>query len=405
MGSIDPSERMPEKQQYWAPKRKREQGQHQFQRCRMKEKATMANEDQGPQLLSVFSYCYSFSYLTLPPLRLPNFRGQKEKTQQLIHKQQAQSKRDMQTENQTQVTEFLIQGFSDHPNLQALIFIVFLFIYLVTLTGNLTILILMCIDLRLHKPMYFFLTNLAILDICFTSMTLPKLLAISLTESKTISFKACMAQLYLVMVCASGEFYLLCAMAYDRYVAICNPLRYSVVMNKRVCILLSASSWLAAFLDSLPHSVSISYSSFCGHNVINHFFCDFQTLLKLSCSDTSMIKLLMVTLNLSLVLGLLIFILTSYIYIISTILKIQSVEGRHKAFSTCSSHLTVIVIYSGTVLFVYMRPFTMDTRPEDKLFGVLFNVIIPMLNPIIYSLRNKDVKDALRKAMSGRLRD
>ncbi|XP_029435902.1 olfactory receptor 5V1-like [Rhinatrema bivittatum] len=311
----------------------------------------------------------------------------------------------MQTENQTQVTEFLIQGFSDHPNLQALIFIVFLFIYLVTLTGNLTILILMCIDLRLHKPMYFFLTNLAILDICFTSMTLPKLLAISLTESKTISFKACMAQLYLVMVCASGEFYLLCAMAYDRYVAICNPLRYSVVMNKRVCILLSASSWLAAFLDSLPHSVSISYSSFCGHNVINHFFCDFQTLLKLSCSDTSMIKLLMVTLNLSLVLGLLIFILTSYIYIISTILKIQSVEGRHKAFSTCSSHLTVIVIYSGTVLFVYMRPFTMDTRPEDKLFGVLFNVIIPMLNPIIYSLRNKDVKDALRKAMSGRLRD
>ncbi|XP_029435749.1 olfactory receptor 1020-like [Rhinatrema bivittatum] len=311
----------------------------------------------------------------------------------------------MQTENQTQVTEFLIQGFSDHPNLQVLLFIVFLFIYLVTLTGNLTILILMCIDSRLHKPMYFFLSNLAILDISFTSITLPKMLVISVAKSKAISFQACMAQLYLIMSFTGVELYLLCAMAYDRYVAICNPLRYSVVMNKRVCIVLSASSWIAGFLDIVPHSVSISYSSFCGHNVINHVFCDFQTLLKLSCSDTSNIKLLMVTLNLFLVIGLFLLILTSYVHIISAILKIQSAEGRHKAFSTCSSHLTVVIIYSGAVLFVYMRPLSMETRPEDKLFGVLFNAVIPMLNPIIYSLRNKDVKDALRKVMSGRLRD
>ncbi|XP_030042667.1 olfactory receptor 5V1-like [Microcaecilia unicolor] len=303
----------------------------------------------------------------------------------------------MQRQNESQIREFLLLGFSDYPNLQILLFVVFLFIYLFTITGNLAILTLMCIDSRLHKPMYFFLSNLALLDICLASCTLPKIMAISVMDNKAISFLGCMTQLYLIMSFTGTEFYLLTAMAYDRYVAICNPLRYSIIMNKRVCALLSASSWVAGFLDVLPHSLSISYSSFCGHNKINHLFCDFQAMLKLSCSDASTIKLLMVTLNLSLVLGCFSLILTSYFHIISSILKIQSVEGRRKAFSTCSSHLTVVVIYSGAVLFVYMRPLSMEIRPQDKLLGALYNAVIPMLNPIIYSLRNKDVKDALMK--------
>ncbi|XP_030042669.1 olfactory receptor 5V1-like [Microcaecilia unicolor] len=303
----------------------------------------------------------------------------------------------MESKNETQVAEFIILGFSDFPNLQILVFVVFLCIYLVTLMGNIIILTLMCIDSRLHKPMYFFLSNLAFLDICYISDTLPKLLVIFITGSKIISFLGCMTQLYLLLAFASVEFYLLAVMAYDRYVAVCNPLRYSVIMSKRVCGLLAISSWVAGFLDILPHVVFTSRFSFCGHNQINHFFCDLQTLLKLSCSDTSIIKIIVMTLNLFLIMGCFLLTLTSYIYIISAVLKIHSSEGRYKAFSTCSSHLTVVCIYYGTIVFVYMRPQGKHTTPGDKLFGALYNAVIPMLNPIIYSLRNKDVKAALWK--------
>ncbi|XP_030042670.1 olfactory receptor 5V1-like [Microcaecilia unicolor] len=311
----------------------------------------------------------------------------------------------LQSRNQTKVVDFLILGFSDLPRLQMLIFVVFLFIYLVTLTGNIVILTLTCMDSRLHKPMYFFLCNLAILDISYTSDTLPKMLVITLTENKVISFQACMTQLYLIMSFTGVEFYLLTAMAYDRYVAICNPLRYSVLMNKRVCALLATSSWIAGFLDSIPHIVLTAQASFCGNNELNHFFCDLQTLLKLSCSDVSIVQVFMTSLNLCLVMGCFLLTLTSYVYIISAILKINSKEGRRKAFSTCSSHFTVVVIYYVTVLSVYMRPVNMNTMPGEKLFGALYNAVIPMLNPIIYSLRNKDVKDALRKCAGRRIVD
>ncbi|XP_029435744.1 olfactory receptor 13D1-like [Rhinatrema bivittatum] len=244
---------------------------------------------------------------------------------------QAISTRDMEWENQTQVTEFLILGIPEYPELQSLLFVVFLSIYLVTLMGNLAILTLMSINSHLHKPMYFFLGNLAFVDICLTSCALPKMLAIFLMNNKAISFQACMAQLYLLMAFLSVEFFLLTAMAYDRYVAICNPLHYTVVMNKRVCILLSAVSWIIGFLDPLPHRVTISHLSFCGHNVVNHLFCDFQTMLKLSCSDISIIKLTMLTLNLGLALGAILLILTSYVQIILAILKIQSMEGRQSS--------------------------------------------------------------------------
>ncbi|XP_029435748.1 olfactory receptor 13D1-like [Rhinatrema bivittatum] len=311
--------------------------------------------------------------------------------------------KDLQRENQSQVTEFLILGFSEYPKLKSFLFVVFLSIYLITLFGNLTLLIVMCIDSRLHKPMYFFLSNLAILDICLTSCTLPKMLTIFIIDNKVISFQACMTQLYLLMSFTSVEFFLLGVMAFDRYVAICNPLHYSIIMNKRVRILLSACSWSLGFLDALPHSVFISNFSFCGHNIINHLFCDFYTMLKLSCSDTSTIKLLALTLNLCLALVDILLILTSYAQIISAILKIQSVEGRSKAFSTCSSHLMVVGIYSGTAIFVYLRPHTKNTTAVFKLFDALHNTLIPMMNPIIYSLRNKDVKAALMKVTQGRL--
>ncbi|XP_029435901.1 olfactory receptor 1009-like [Rhinatrema bivittatum] len=304
--------------------------------------------------------------------------------------------------NQTEVTEFIILGFSNHQNFKSLLFVVFLLIYLVTLLGNLTLLTVMSIDSRLHTPMYFFLSNLAFVDICLTSCTLPKILAILLTDNKFISFRACMTQLYLLFSFASVEFFQLCAMAYDRYVAICNPLRYSVIMNKRVCILLTAISWTLGFLDGLPQSVTVSNFSFCGHNVIDHLFCDFHAILKLSCSDTSSLELLMHTLNACLASVSVLFILTSYAQIISTILKIQNVERRRKAFSTCSSHLTVVSIYSATVFFAYLRPQSKNATTFDKLSDSLYNTLIPMLNPLIYSLRNKDVKAALMKITQGR---
>ncbi|XP_030042656.1 olfactory receptor 5A2-like [Microcaecilia unicolor] len=308
----------------------------------------------------------------------------------------------MQRGNQTQVTEFIILGFSDYPNLQVLLFVVFLCIYLVTLMGNLTILTLICIDSRLHTPMYFFLSNLGFLDVCLTSCTLPKMLSIYLMDDNRISFVGCMTQLYLLMSFTSVEFYLLTAMAYDRYVAICNPLRYSVIMNKRLCALLSLISWVIGFLDPLTQSLSISYSSFCGHNMIDHFFCDFQTIMQLSCSDTSSIKLLTNTLNLSLAMVSLVLILTSYSYIISSILKMQSVKGRYKVFSTCSSHLTVVTMYYGSAIFVYLTPISESTRSVHKLLDTSYSTVIPMMNPIIYSLRNKDIKAALKKGMEGR---
>ncbi|XP_030042643.1 olfactory receptor 5V1-like [Microcaecilia unicolor] len=312
--------------------------------------------------------------------------------------------RHVQRGNQTQVTEFIILGFSDYPNLQILLFMVFLTIYLVTLMGNLTILTLMCIDSRLHTPMYFFLGNLAILDVGLISCTIPKMLSIFLMDNKGISFLGCLTQLYLLMSFTCVEFCLLTVMAYDRFVAICNPLRYSVIMNKMVCTLLSATSWAVGFLEVVPHSVYLSHYSFCGHNVINHLFCDFRTLLKLSCSDTSFLTLLKFTLNLFLVLVSLVFILTSYSQIISSILKMQSVKGRYKAFSTCSSHLIVVSMYFGTAFFVYLRPMSKSERSVDKLFDALYSTLIPMLNPIIYSLRNKDIKAALKKGMEGRTR-
>nr|XP_033780521.1 olfactory receptor 1L4-like [Geotrypetes seraphini] len=303
------------------------------------------------------------------------------------------------TENMTMVTEFIILGLSDNPKLQVPLFLVFLLNYLITLLGNLVIITLICADPRLHTPMYFFLSNLSVTDICYTSVIIPKLLGIFLLGFNTISYAGCLAQLYFFMGFASLEIFLLTVMAYDRYVAICHPLRYSLIMNWRVCILMVVTSWIIAFLNSSPTTAFVSLLSFCGSNKIDHFFCDLTPLLKLSSTDTAstQVVILIETTLVSLIPFLLTII--SYIYIISAILRIRSKEGRYKAFSTCSSHLTVVSVFYVSVFSVYLTPASVSSLGLGKILSVLYTTVTPMLNPIIYSLRNQEVKNALKKLL------
>ncbi|XP_069057610.1 olfactory receptor 5AR1-like [Pleurodeles waltl] len=300
-------------------------------------------------------------------------------------------------ENQTIMMEFIIVGFAVSQDLKPILFTVFLLVYMLILCGNLVIIVAVFMDLRLKTPMYLFLQNLSFLDIFCTSVTFPKLLAILLDKSRTISFIGCITQIYFFLSFTSTEFYLLAAMAYDRYVAICHPLRYTVIMNKRSCILLLAISWMPGFLDTVPHAVLGSQLSFCGSNVINHFFCDLTALMKLSCSDTHAVETLIFAEGVFA--GMIPFTLTitSYVYIIRVILKIHSVEGRRKAFSTCTSHLTIVTVFYGAVICMYVRPASSYLLEQDKLFSVLYTAFIPMFNPLIYSLRNQDMNVALRK--------
>ncbi|XP_069057593.1 olfactory receptor 5AR1-like [Pleurodeles waltl] len=265
-----------------------------------------------------------------------------------------------------------------------------------TVLTNLAIVSIIYADSHLHKPMYFFLMNLSLLDISFTSVTSPKLLTIFITEPSRISFHGCMSQLYFATSFTSTEFYLLTAMAYDRYVAICNPLRYTVIMNMKICVLLAAISWTIGFLDTLPPLALVCRLSFCNSRIINHFFCDLRALIRLSCDDTLIMELLIYVEGVFI--GFVPFLLTlmSYTYIISTIIKIRSADRRWRTFSTCASHLTVVIIFYGTVMCTYMQPTTSNPQYQDKLFSVLYTTFIPLSNPLIYTLRNKDVKKALK---------
>ncbi|XP_078510263.1 olfactory receptor 1C1-like [Lissotriton helveticus] len=303
----------------------------------------------------------------------------------------------MEKLNQSFYTEFSILGLSQNSQLQVLIFIVFFCMYLTTLLGNLVIITIICADSHLQKPMYYFLMNLSFLDICFTSGTIPKMLEICLTGNKSINFFACILQLYVCTSFISTEFFLLSVMALDRYVAICQPLRYTVIMSKRAVVLLAVASWMLGFLDIIPHAVLISNLSFCGSHEINHFFCDFTALLKLSCSDTFFINI--VTFAEGAVMGLCPFILTiiSYVLIITNIMKMSSTSGRQKSFSTCSAHLTAVIMFYGSEFGAYMKTTSEVSLEKDKLFAVMFTIVIPMLNPFIYSLRNNEVRRALRK--------
>ncbi|XP_074046452.1 olfactory receptor 5V1-like [Macrotis lagotis] len=303
--------------------------------------------------------------------------------------------------NQTVVTEFVFLGFSNQPVLQGLFFIIFLIVYLVTLVGNLLILTAIRINPVLHTPMYYFLSNLSFLDICYTSTTIPIMLMNFFREKKTISYEGCLSQLFFLVTFAGCECVLLAAMAYDRFIAICYPLRYPVLMSKRVCAYLAAGSWLCGLVDSVVHTGLTTTLTLCGPNQISNFFCDIPLLLKLSCSDTSLNELALLVASAFMGLSPCLFTAVSYILIISAILKIQSAQGRQKAFSTCASHITVVVIYYGTIDFNYDRPSSASSLEIDILASVLFCIVTPMLNPIIYSLRNKDVKVALRKIFEG----
>ncbi|XP_031761634.1 olfactory receptor 1019-like [Xenopus tropicalis] len=301
------------------------------------------------------------------------------------------------TENKSGATGFLIVGFSDSPELQGPLFLFFLIIYLVTVWGNLLIVSLISTDSLLQTPMYFFLCNLSCLDISYSSVTAPYLLHIFSTGNNNISFEKCMVQLYFFGSFTVTEYMLLTTMAYDRYMAICRPLFYPQVMNQRTCILLAAAAWIGGFLAAVPVIIVISALTFCVSNIINHFFCDVTALLKLSCDDISAVELVVFAEGSSLLFSCFILTMMSYIYIISAILKITSAEGRYKTFSTCGSHLTAVTLFYVLLVCVYMKPPSLYSLDEGKVVSVLYVNVIPMLNPIIYSLRNKDVKKALQE--------
>ncbi|KAG8430310.1 hypothetical protein GDO86_018007 [Hymenochirus boettgeri] len=295
------------------------------------------------------------------------------------------------------VTEFLILGFSHSPNQKVPLFLIFLLIYLFTVLSNLVIIVLICLDRKLHKPMYFFLCNMSVLDISYTSVTSPNFLHIILSENKRISFRACMAQLFLFNSLGSVEYMLLTSMAYDRYQAICNPLHYCQTMNRKRSLILSTVSWVGGFIAALPISIFISALSYCSSNTINHIFCDMSPLLTLACDDTSSTELLVFVEGVFICLNCFILTAISYTFIISDIIKICSFKGRVKAFSTCVSHLTVVILFYASITCMYMKPTSSSSLNEEKALSVLYINIVPMLNPIIYTLRNKEVKEAAQK--------
>ncbi|XP_054826032.1 olfactory receptor 1019-like [Eublepharis macularius] len=288
----------------------------------------------------------------------------------------------------------------DHPDLQIPLFALFLGIYIVTLVGNLGMIILIHIDTRLQTPMYFFLSNLSAVDAGYSSVIAPKMLATFVSDNRTISFLECAVQFYFFCIFVTNECCLLSVMAYDRFVAICNPLHYSTIISKRLCVLLVIASYITGFVNSTTQTIFIFSLSFCDSNVINHFFCDIPPILKLSCSDINNTDIVHFTLSSIVVMSTIIIVLVSYSYILTTILKIQTAEGRHKAFSTCGSHLVAVTIFYGTLIFMYLRPTSGYTTDQDKVISVFYTLVIPMLNPLIYSLRNKEVREALKRIIN-----
>ncbi|XP_043773003.1 olfactory receptor 1L4-like [Cervus elaphus] len=299
--------------------------------------------------------------------------------------------------NQSHITEFLLLGLTSDPKQQVWLFASFLAMYLVNVGGNSVIIAAIRGDVRLHTPMYFFLSNLSFVDICFTNVIVPRMLANMQSKSKKVPFIQCLTQMYFFVACAITDSFLLAAMALDRYVAICHPLHYTTTMNPRRCLQLVTASWLVSHLHSLTHTVLMAHLSFCGPNIIHHFFCDVQPLLMLSCSDTSVNELLAFTEGSFVIMSPFIFIIISYVYITRAVLRVPSGRGRHKVFSTCGSHLTVVALYYGTAISVYIRPSSTYSVTKDRVVTVIYTVVIPMLNPFIYSLRNRDMKQALRK--------
>ncbi|XP_048216409.1 olfactory receptor 1009 [Perognathus longimembris pacificus] len=308
----------------------------------------------------------------------------------------------MARENYTRITEFIFVGLKYNPRLQIFLFLLFLLFYLVTMTGNLGMIILIRVDSRLHTPMYFFLSHLSFVDICFSSVVGPKMLTDFFAERKAISFLGCALQQWFFGFFVAIECLLLASMAYDRYVAICNPLLYSVAMSPRLCVQLVVGPYAVGFFNTMTHTTAAFRLPFCGSNVINHFFCDMSPLLSLVCADIWINKLLVFIVAGAVLVVSSLTILVSYFFILLAILSIRSAEGRRKAFSTCSSHVTAVSILYGTLFFIYVRPSAISSLDLNKVVSVFYTAVIPMLNPLIYSLRNKEVKAAAGRLVAKR---
>lgn len=299
--------------------------------------------------------------------------------------------------NSTAITKFILVGFSDFPKLKLVLFVVFLGIYLSTVVWNLGLIVLIRIDPHLHTPMYFFLSNLSFLDFWYISSTTPKMLSGFFQKPKSISFMGCAIQYFFFSSLGLAECCLLAAMAYDRYAAICNPLLYTAIMSPSLCVQMVVGAYITGLFGSLIQLCAILQLHFCGPNVINHFFCDLPQLLVLSCSETFPLQVLKFVIAVIFGVASVLVILISYAYIVTTIQKISSVDGRVKAFNTCASHLTAVSLFYGSGLFVYMHPSSDRSQGYDKMASIFYTVVIPMLNPLIYSLRNKDIQDALKR--------
>ncbi|XP_003224551.1 olfactory receptor 5V1 [Anolis carolinensis] len=305
----------------------------------------------------------------------------------------------MKVHNQTVFSEFIILGFQDLQELHLLLFSGFLTIYLFTVLWNAFIITMATLDQRLRTPMYFFLGNLSVLDICYTTTTIPPMMSLLLTQRNSISYIGCLLQLYFFFSFVGTECLLLAVMAFDRYVAICKPLHYPLVIRRKFCLQLATLCWASGFFNSAIHTCFAFRLPFCNDNRLDAFYCDIPPLLKLSCGDITLNQRLLLFIGLFIAWTPLFCILLSYAYIISTVLKIRSTEGRQKAFSTCSSHLTVVLLYYGSCIFTYLRPISSQSSVNAKLIPLMYSILTPLLNPVIYTLRNKDVKKAFQSAM------
>ncbi|XP_077169602.1 olfactory receptor 11A1-like [Paroedura picta] len=299
--------------------------------------------------------------------------------------------------NQTVIADLNLLGFGNVPHLQIPLFVLFLLIYICAMAGNILIIVLVLSEQQLHTPMYFFLGNLSCLDSCTVSTTLPKMLAGCLTGHSTISIWGCMAQFYIFASLVATQCYLLAVMSYDRYLAICKPLHYNSLMNSKVCFHLAAGSWVNGFIGMSVYILLMSQLVFCGPTDIDHFFCDIAPLMKVSCSETRTAELVTTVFSSIFTLPPFILTVTSYLFIIRNIMKIPSTTGKKRAFSTCSSHLTVVSVFYGTLMSVYVLPRNERLKALNKVFSVFYAVLTPLANPLIYSLRNRDMKEALKR--------
>ncbi|XP_038170968.1 olfactory receptor 12-like [Arvicola amphibius] len=307
-----------------------------------------------------------------------------------------------QKRNYSEVTEFILLGFTTPPKFQVFLFLVFLMIYMVTVVGNVGMIMIIKMDSRLQTPMYFFLRNLSYLDLCYSTVIAPKTLANFLTSEKKISYNGCATQFFFFALFVTTEGFLLAVMAFDRFSAICSPLLYPVHMSQKVCIQLVTGSYICGCINSMVQTGFTFSLHFCGENRLDHFFCDVPALIKISCVDTFVNEIVLFILSGLIIISSTTIILVSYGYILSTVLKIPSTHGRSKTFSTCGSHIAAVSLFYGTVFFMYAQPGSISSPKKSKIVAVFYTLIIPMLNPLIYSLRNRDVKDVVEKILGGK---